>query len=137
ITLGSTADPPERFEFGKNWQCFLRSLDEGRILAAEHSLRSMLGVEDFNQKTFLDVGCGSGLFSLAARRLGARVFSFDYDPQCVACTLQLKSTFFPGSSDWQIERGSALDQSYLRKPGAFDVVYAWGVLHHTGAMWKA
>jgi SAM-dependent methyltransferase len=97
----------------------------------------MLAIEDFNQKTFLDVGCGSGLFSLAARRLGARVLSLDYDPQSVACAVQLKNTFSPGDPDWQIERGSALDQSYLRNQGTFDVVYAWGVLHHTGAMWEA
>ena len=137
ITLHTTAVPQERFEFGKNWQRFLRRLDEERILEAEASLRSMLAIEDFNQKAFLDVGCGSGLFSLAARRVGARVFSFDYDPQSVACTLQLKDIFFPGDPDWQIERGSALDQSYLRNQGTFDVVYAWGVLHHTGAMWEA
>jgi len=137
ITLGTTTAPQERFEFGKNWQRFLRSLDEEQILEAETSLRRMLGIEDFNQKTFLDVGCGSGLFSLAARKLGARVFSFDYDPQSVACGLQLKNAFFPGDPNWQIERGSALEQSYLRKLGAFDVVYAWGVLHHTGAMWEA
>jgi SAM-dependent methyltransferase len=137
ITFGTTAAPEQRFEFGGNWQRFLRSLNEIRILEAEASLRDMLAIKDFNQKTFLDVGCGSGLFSLAARRLGAKVFSFDYDPQSVACTVQLKNTFFPGDPNWQIERGSALDQSYLLRPGSFDVVYAWGVLHHTGAMWKA
>jgi 2-polyprenyl-3-methyl-5-hydroxy-6-metoxy-1,4-benzoquinol methylase len=137
ITLGATAARKERFEFGRNWQRFLRSLNEERILEAEASLRCMLAIEDFNQKTFLDVGCGSGLFSLAARRIGARVFSVDYDPQSVACTVQLKNTFSPGDPDWQIERGSALDQSYLRNHGTFDVVYAWGVLHHTGAMWEA
>jgi 2-polyprenyl-3-methyl-5-hydroxy-6-metoxy-1,4-benzoquinol methylase len=137
IIFGTTVAPPERFEFGRNWQRFLRSLDEERVLEAEASLRCMLAIENFDQKTFLDVGCGSGLFSLAARRLGARVFSFDYDPQSVACTLQLKNTFFPGDPAWHIERGSALDQAYLRNPGTFDVVYTWGVLHHTGAMWEA
>jgi 2-polyprenyl-3-methyl-5-hydroxy-6-metoxy-1,4-benzoquinol methylase len=137
VPVGTTTALQERFEFGRNWQRFLRSLDEERIREAEASLRCMLAIEDFKQKTFLDVGCGSGLFSLAARRLGARVFSFDYDPQSVACTAQLKNTFFPGDPVWQIERGSALDQSYLRNQGTFDVVYAWGVLHHTGAMWEA
>jgi 2-polyprenyl-3-methyl-5-hydroxy-6-metoxy-1,4-benzoquinol methylase len=137
IALIETAAPAERFEFGRNWQQFLRALDEERILEAQHSLLHMLGGEDLSEKTFLDVGCGSGLFSLAARRLGARVFSFDYDPQSVACTLQLKDAFYPEDSHWQIERGSALDQSYLRNPGTFDVVYAWGSLHHTGFMWEA
>lgn len=136
-TVGTIVAHEERFEFGRNWQRFLRHLDEDRILEAEVSLRGMLAIEEFKQKTFLDVGSGSGLFSLAARRLGATVFSFDYDPQSVACTLQLKNTFSPGDPDWQIERGSALDRPYLHNRGTFDVVYSWGVLHHTGAMWDA
>jgi 2-polyprenyl-6-hydroxyphenyl methylase/3-demethylubiquinone-9 3-methyltransferase len=85
----------------------------------------------------LDVGSGSGLFSLAASRLGAKVLSFDSDPESVACTLQLKRTFIPGDNDWRIEQGSALDREYLYGLGTFDVVYSWGVLHHTGAMWDA
>jgi 2-polyprenyl-6-hydroxyphenyl methylase/3-demethylubiquinone-9 3-methyltransferase len=135
---GSQASKADaRFAFGKNWQRFLGYLNEERIVEAEKSLRNMLEQESLSGKSFLDIGCGSGLFSLAARRLGARVFSFDYDPQSVACAFQVKDAFSPGDPDWQIERGSALDQSYLRNPGTFDVVYAWGVLHHTGAMWEA
>jgi SAM-dependent methyltransferase len=137
LTVDTSAALEERFEFGRNWRHFLRDLDEERVLEAEKSLRSMLSIENLHQKTFLDVGCGSGIFSLAARRLGARVFSFDCDPQSVACAIQLKNTYFVDDPEWQIERGSALEQSYLVRKGTFDVVYAWGVLHHTGAMWKA
>ena len=97
----------------------------------------MLGVEDLKDKTFLDVGCGSGLFSLAARRLGARVYSFDYDPESVACAQELKRRYCPLDTEWTITMGSALDKEYLRLLGQFDVVYSWGVLHHTGAMWQA
>ena len=79
----------DRFEFGANWALFLRELNEARILMAVDSLKAMLTVESLSGKTFLDMGSGSGLFSLAARRLGARVHSFDYDPQSVACTRQL------------------------------------------------
>jgi SAM-dependent methyltransferase len=127
----------DRFQFGRNWQRFLRLLNKERIEAAELSLRQMLDCENLAGKTFLDVGSGSGLFSLAARRLGAKVLSFDYDTESVACTTQLKHTFFPADGDWRIERGSALDQEYLRGLDRFDVVYSWGVLHHTGAMWDA
>ena len=76
----------ERFEFGKNWSRFLSLLDDTRIREAEESLRQMLGVESLSGLSFVDIGSGSGLFSLAARRLGARVHSFDYDPNSVACT---------------------------------------------------
>jgi 2-polyprenyl-3-methyl-5-hydroxy-6-metoxy-1,4-benzoquinol methylase len=125
----------ERFAFGENWQRFLSILDERRILKAEDSLRRMLEVSDLRGKTFLDIGCGSGLFSLAARRLGARVHCFDYDPQSVACAHELRRRYFPEDPDWRIEEGSALDAGYIGGLGVFDVVYSWGVLHHTGAMW--
>lgn len=127
----------KRFEFGKNWSRFLTCLDELRILAAEASLKEMLEVRDLAGERFLDIGCGSGLFSLAARRLGAVVHSFDYDPQSVGCTAELKRRYFPGDVLWTIEEGSALDSNYLTSLGSFDVVYSWGVLHHTGHMWEA
>src|SRR5580704_13995030 len=101
IVVDTTPVVGERFEFGRNWERYLKSIDEARILKAQNSLKRMLIIENLHEKTFLDVGCGSGLFSLAARRLGARVFSFDYDMQSVACTVQLKNKFSPGDSNWQ------------------------------------
>ncbi len=84
-----------RFEFGANWSRFLQLLDERRIWAAQKSLQEMLRVDDLTGQRFLDAGSGSGLFSLAARRLGASVYSFDYDPRSVACTTELKRRYFP------------------------------------------
>jgi 2-polyprenyl-6-hydroxyphenyl methylase/3-demethylubiquinone-9 3-methyltransferase len=127
----------ERFEFGKNWDRFLSVLDDARIAEAETSLRQMLEVESLDGRSFLDIGSGSGLFSLAARRLGARVHSFDYDPQSVACARELKRRYFPQDEAWTIAEGSALDRAYISSLGAFDIVYSWGVLHHTGQMWQA
>jgi 2-polyprenyl-6-hydroxyphenyl methylase/3-demethylubiquinone-9 3-methyltransferase len=127
----------ERFEFGKNWQRFLATLTDEKIALAEASLQEFLGQQRLDGKTFLDVGSGSGLFSLVARRLGARVRSFDYDPHSVACTQELRQRYFPDDPEWLIGQGSVLDRDYLASLGTFDVVYSWGVLHHTGAMWQA
>lgn len=127
-----------RFEFGENWSRFLEVLDDERIAEAQASLREMLGRNDLRGLTFLDIGSGSGLFSLAAARLEAqRVHSFDYDPSSVRCTRELQRRHAPARSDWTIAEGSALDADYLRSLGSFDVVYSWGVLHHTGDMWRA
>ncbi len=122
----------EHFQFGENWTRFLTLVDDDRIAQAAARLSEILG--DIRGKSFLDVGSGSGIHSLAALHLGAcRVFSFDYDTKSVACTAELKLRFAP-MAEWRVEPGSALDEGYLRSLGQFDIVFAWGVLHHTGAM---
>lgn len=127
----------DRFEFGANWQRFLGVVDAARIADATTSLKRMLDVDGLQGKRFLDAGSGSGLFSLAAHQLGAEVVSFDYDPQSVACTREMRKRFGDSGRDWRIEEGSVLDRAYLASLGRFDVVYSWGVLHHTGRMWSA
>ena len=103
----------ERFQFGANWEAFLNTLNDERIHEAEHSLKAMLGVDDLAGKRFLDIGSGSGLFSLAARRLGASVYSFDYDPKSVGCTRELKQRYYAGDGNWIfVEEGSTLDENY-------------------------
>lgn len=126
-----------RFAFGRNWRRFLRVLTSERIAIAEASLQAALGTGDLTGRTFLDIGSGSGLFSLCARRMGAAVVSFDHDPEAVACTLELRARHFPDDADWTVRQGSILDDRFVRSLGTFDVVYAWGVLHHTGDMWTA
>ena len=84
----------KRFQFGRNWKHFLTNLNEERIKEAECSLKSMLEVKNLTGKTFLDVGSGSGLFSLAAKNLGADVVSFDYDEASVWCTSELKNRYY-------------------------------------------
>jgi 2-polyprenyl-3-methyl-5-hydroxy-6-metoxy-1,4-benzoquinol methylase len=127
----------KRFGFGENWRAFLRTVDETRISAAVESLQHMLGVQTLEGKRFVDIGSGSGLFSLAAHRLGADVTSFDNDPSSVGCTSHVRDTFAGHSTRWRILHGSVLDGEFLERLGKFDVVYSWGVLHHTGNMWQA
>ncbi len=130
----------EAYWFGKNWKQFLdENYSDERLLEAEKSLKSLFGEEGLVGKTFMDIGCGSGLFSLAAWRLGAaKITSIDVDRDSVECCQYLASQVNrEGAREWNIVQGSILDQKFISKLPKCDVVYSWGVLHHTGNMWQA
>jgi 2-polyprenyl-3-methyl-5-hydroxy-6-metoxy-1,4-benzoquinol methylase len=129
----------ERFAFGENWQNFSTQLTYERYIGAKNSLQELVG--DLTGKRFLDIGCGSGLFSIAASALGAKkVVAFDVDPQCISTAKNLLVNvrrWDPGIRENAIDFSvnSILNENLAIEP--FDVVYSWGVLHHTGNMNKA
>jgi 2-polyprenyl-6-hydroxyphenyl methylase/3-demethylubiquinone-9 3-methyltransferase len=125
-----------RFPFGKNWFQFVEALSHKQIDEAQQSLQQAFQMKSFRDQTFLDAGCGSGLFSLAARNLKAKVHSFDYDPKCLKATKHLKTIHRFNDKDWGVERGDLLNREYMCL-GRFSLVYCWGTLHHTGDMWQA
>jgi 2-polyprenyl-6-hydroxyphenyl methylase/3-demethylubiquinone-9 3-methyltransferase len=124
--------------FGKNWQVFVKKhLNHERVEKAKESLIEFFQGNPVEGKSFLDIGCGSGLFSLAAYRLGAsKVFSFDFDGLAVKCCEYLRERE-GNPENWTVKEGSILDDEFVKGLGKFDIVYCWGVLHHTGNMWKA
>lgn len=127
-----------RYEFGRNWARFVDgALSEGRIEIARAHLLRFLGLESLAGKSFLDIGSGSGIHSLAAWRSEAsRVHSFDFDGDSVETTRRLRE--LAGSpTHWEVTAGSVLDRPMMSSLSKADVVYSWGVLHHTGAMWQA
>lgn len=131
------ADPELRFAFGRNWQSFLATLDDRRIEEARKRLCESLERTDLHGVRALDIGSGSGLSSLVMDQLGADVVAFDYDRDSVACTKELRRRYAARNANWKILQGSALDPAFMTGLGQFDLVYSWGVLHHTGAMWPA
>ena len=125
------------FEFGANWRQYLKKLTPERIDSAKSSLLEFVGEDAIEGKSFLDVGCGSGLFSYAAHELGAaKVTSFDIDPESVECCKALRAKA-GNPENWTVLQGSVLDDTFTERLAAFDLVYSWGVLHHTGEMWRA
>lgn len=132
-----------RFGFGRNWMNYVRhAVDEERILKARESLLAYIPSSQYTGKTFLDVGSGSGIFSLAAARLNCRkIVSFDVDPLSVEATRTVQERFgetIAGNIEWEIFVGDILSGPLInRYKSQGDIVYSWGVLHHTGRMWDA
>ncbi len=125
------------FSFGKNWQSFIETISEETVRAASEDIDGWLGRDFVKGKTVLDIGCGSGIHSLVFHIKGAKeVLSFDVDPCSVAATQKLWGKAGQ-PSNWKILAGSILDRDFVGRLGKFDIVYSWGVLHHTGAMWEA
>jgi 2-polyprenyl-6-hydroxyphenyl methylase/3-demethylubiquinone-9 3-methyltransferase len=127
-----------RFEFGKNWSRFVKSkFSQERCDVAKKRILDFIRRDSLEGLDFLDIGCGSGLHSLAAWQSGARnVRSFDYDAHSVAATRLLWERA-GRPANWTVERGDALNRAYIESLGKWSFVYSWGVLHHTGSMWQA
>lgn len=126
------------FPFGKNWDDFVRNcLSDERVNISRRRILDFLELPDLAGRYFLDIGCGSGLSSLAALEAGAeRVVSFDADPDSVKTTERVKK--LKGSPRrWSVMRGSILDREFVSSLEPADIVYSWGVLHHTGKIWEA
>ena len=131
----SPRDLASHFAFGRNWLEYAKLIDEERIGQATSDLRRLAG-GDLAGKSFLDIGCGSGLHALAALRLGAvRVEGFDLDPDSVAASRATIEKFAPESA--ATFRVQSVFDARPDDIGFFDIVYSWGVLHHTGDMREA
>lgn len=126
------------FSFGENWEEFVRrDFSEEKVTASQAHLLKFLDLPNLERKSFLDVGSGSGLHSLAALRSGAdRVTSFDFDAVAVKTTKLLWQRE-GRPTRWTVLGGSILDTDFLRQLERADIVYAWGVLFATGNMWQA
>jgi SAM-dependent methyltransferase len=128
----------KRFEFGQNWKKYIeRSFSQEKVEVSKGHILSFLGRNDLQGLTFLDIGCGSGLHSLGALQLGAaEVISFDYDAKSVEATSILYK-YAGEPKHWKIMQGSVLDERFMASLPKADIVYSWGVLHHTGDVWRA
>lgn len=126
------------FSFGRNWDRFVREhYSDERVEISRRHLLNFLGVQDMSGKSFLDIGCGSGIHSLAAFRSGtSRVVSVDVDPFSVRATKWVRER--AGSPlTWEVHEGSILDPEFVSRLEPADIVYSWGVLHHTGNLWES
>ena len=135
-STGDLKSASTHFEFGKNWESFVSTINDRSMSEAEAGLGKLFPNGELRDADVLDVGCGSGLSMLAAKRLGAAsVTGIDIDRHSVQASRKLLSAHLPAGC-WSCIEESIFDFSSEREQG-YDIVYSWGVLHHTGDMWAA
>jgi 2-polyprenyl-6-hydroxyphenyl methylase/3-demethylubiquinone-9 3-methyltransferase len=127
----------ERFDFGENWKNYNKKyLTEDKIRQANEAFIKFTEIQTLKELTVVDIGCGSGIHSLNFSRMNPKLLlSFDYDYKSVEATNYLKEVH--KNKNWDVKQGSILDEKFLLRMPQFDLVYAWGVLHHTGNVWLA
>lgn len=131
------SDAAGHFAFGENWASYAAQVSEFQRTEGYRALAALLGRKSLTGSSFLDIGSGSGLHSLAALELGAKhVLALDVDSESVATTRRLLAQYAPADASYEVRLASILS-SELGRIGDFDIVYSWGVLHHTGRMREA
>lgn len=131
-----TTDVSTHYQFGKNWAQFSRLVTPAHIASAERELDRLVGAARLTGASMLDIGSGSGLHSLAALNLGASsVDAVDFDPDSVQTTSAVL-TQHAARGRWTARPANILTD-FRDAQQRYDIVYSWGVLHHTGAMWEA
>lgn len=96
--------------------------------ASEKHWRLFYTPEEIKGKTVLDAGCGTGVFSIIFARNGAaKVTGIDISPGSLGTARSLKEKFGLTNVEFR-------EQDMLHLPCAaasFDIVWAWGTVHHT------
>jgi len=127
-----------RFKFGENWSNYSSSVNLEKIELAKKDIIRLVG--DVSNKSVIDIGCGSGIHTVAFIQLGVKsIVSFDYDLKSVETTKKLVKKFCYKKSKYKVFQADILNIDSLSglNKRKFDIVYSWGVLHHTGSMFEA
>lgn len=129
-------DAESHFAFGENWASYSKGIGPEELAEAERGLLQLVPSDELNESSFLDIGCGSGIHSLAACHLGVRsLLAIDLDTQSVDTAERLLRE--NGVQDRCTVRTQSVFELDPAEDGEFDIVYSWGVLHHTGGMNEA
>jgi 2-polyprenyl-3-methyl-5-hydroxy-6-metoxy-1,4-benzoquinol methylase len=124
----------ESFDF--QWRELPLKPDEPRVGTGGSAAEAIcvytgLGRDWFAGKRVLDLGCGGGRFSLGFLELGADVTAVDQSQGGLAATRQLCERFGERLTTRHVDLLS------WSEPDAFDLVFSYGVVHHTGNTYLA
>lgn len=114
--------------FGREWSYFRHGIDRTWSQTVDERRRDFLrhvalDPEELRGLSVLDAGCGNGMLSAAIADFGCDVYACDLSP-----SVRYAARYF---RDYPVAFLQANLMQPPFQPGAFDVVFCAGVLHHT------
>ena len=124
-----------RFSFGANWTSFNFISGPQQLEYSKLHLENLIGTKSIANVKIIDIGSGSGLHAQSFLELGAKfVKCIDIDRESVQTTIDRLNAY--SADTWSVEIADILDIEVVERE-KYDVVFSWGVLHHTGNLFLA
>jgi ubiquinone/menaquinone biosynthesis C-methylase UbiE len=113
---------------------FFNEIEKKKYYVESH-IKKFANFKYYKNKTVLEVGCGIGTDAKNFTKYAKQYIGIDYSKKSIEITKK-RFEIFKIKKKYNLIHGDAENLSKIKflKKKRFDLIYSWGVLHHTPNM---